>query len=109
MKKKLKDIIYPTIKKQFDKLSPHYNMDMNGFYFGDGKGNTHLVYNRAIGLIVVSMEFFYLKYFGVDENYYNNDVAIIFMDLVHERLGDEYEFWAVKPEDVIYDSFSKFN
>jgi len=102
MNKKLKDIIYPTIKKQFDKLSPHYNMDMNRFYFGDGKGNTYLVYNRAIGLIVVSMEFFYLRYFGVDEGSYNYDVANMFRDLVHEKLGDEYEFWAVKPEDVIF-------
>lgn len=101
MKKKLKDIIYPTIKKQFDKLTPHYNMDKNIFNFTDGK-NTYLVYNRAIGLIVVSIDFFYLRYFNVDENYYNDDVAIIFMDLVHERLGDEYEFWAVKPEDVIF-------
>ena len=109
MKKKLKDIIYPTIKKQFDKLTPHYTMDNNRFSFGDGKGNTYLVYNRAIGLIVVSVEFFYLKYFGVDEDSYNYDVAIMFMDLVHERLGDDYEFWAVKPEDVIFDSYSKFN
>ena len=104
MDKKLRDIAYPIIKSQFDKLSPHYNMDMNRFYFGDGKGNTYLVYNRAIGLIVVSMEFFYLRYFGVDEGSYNYDVANIFMNLVHERLGEDYEFWAVRPQDVIYDS-----
>lgn len=108
MKKKLKDIIYPTIKKQFDKLTPHYNMDKNWFHFTDGK-NTYLVYNRAIGLVVVSIDFFYLKYFGVDENYYNDDVAIIFMDLLKEKLGDEYEFWAVKPEDVIFDSHRRLN
>jgi len=29
--------------------------------------------------------------------------------LVHERLGEDYEFWEVKPEDVIYDSFSEFD
>ena len=105
----MKDIIYPTINKQFDKLTPHYDMDNNRFYFGDGKGNTPLVYNRRFGLIVVSMEFFYLKYFGVDGGSYNYDVANIFMDLVHERLGEDYEFWEVKPEDVIYDSFNEFN
>jgi len=33
----------------------------------------------------------------------------MFMDLVHERLGEDYEFWEVRPEDVIYDSFNKFN
>jgi len=105
----MKDIIYPTIKRQFDKLTPYYNVNNNRFNFTDGKGNSYLVYNRAIGLIVVSVEFFYLKYFGVDGGSYNYDVANIFMDLVHERLGEDYEFWEVKPEDVIYDSFSEFD
>ena len=105
MNKNLKEIIYPTIKSQFDKLFSHYNKDMNGFYFVDGKGNTHLYYNRAIGLIAVSLEYFKLKYFGIDTGDYNYDVGNIFMDLVHERLGEDYEFWAVKPENVIYKSF----
>jgi len=105
----MKDIIYPTIKRQFDKLTPYYNVNNNRFNFTDGKGKSFLLYNRAIGLIVVSVEFFYLKYFGVDGGSYNYDVANIFMDLVHERLGEDYEFWEVKPEDVIYDSFSEFD
>lgn len=102
MDKKLRDIAYPIIKSQFDKLSPRYNMDMNGFYFGDSKGKTFLVYNRAIGIIVVYLEYFKLKYFGIDKGDYDYDMGNIFMDLVHEKLGEEYEFWAVKSHDVFY-------
>jgi len=111
MNKKLKDIVYPTIKKQFDNLTPHYTVGNNrfSFSFSDGKGTSYLVYNRAIGLVVVSLEFFYLNYFGVDEDGHNYDVAIMFVELLKEKLGDDFEFWAVKPEDVIFYSYKKLN
>ena len=86
----MKDIIYPTIKKQFDKLTPHFSRNTNAFHFQDDNGDTHLVYKRHTGSIVVSFDYFYLKYFGVEPYTQPEDVGDIFIYLIEQSLGDDY-------------------
>ena len=109
----MKDIIYPTIKKQFDKLTPEWNRSNLVYYdFIDDEGNSHLHYYEGnshlnnYGLepaIYVSIEFFYLNYFGVEEEVFNKPVANIFIDLVKESLRSKFEpFRKMSYKDVIF-------
>ena len=90
----MKDIMYPTIKKQFDKLTPEWNSNYDCYEFIDDEGNSHLRYYEHEPGIYVSIEFFYLNYFGMTkEALYNDnsDFANIFIDLVKQSLGSEFE------------------
>ena len=100
----MKDIIYPTIKKQFDKLTPEWNSSNLVYYdFIDDEGESHLHYYRHEPAIYASIEFFYLNYFGVEEEVFNKPVANIFIDLVKQSLGSEFEpFRKMSYKDVIF-------
>jgi hypothetical protein len=97
----MKDIIYPTIKKQFDKLTPEW--DSYYYNFIDDEGESHLHYYGNEPAIYASIEFFYLNYFGVEEEVFNKPVANIFIDLVKQSLGSEFEpFRKMGYKDVFF-------
>jgi hypothetical protein len=99
----MKDIIYPTIKKQFDKLTPEWRSDYDYYNFIDDKGNSHLHYYGDNPDIYVSIDFFYLNYFGVKEEVFNKPVANIFIDLVKQSLGSEFEpIRKIRYKDVFF-------
>ena len=90
----MKDIIYPTVKRQFDKLTPEWRSDYDYYDFIDyDEGESHLHYYEHNPDIYVSIDFFYLNYFGVKEAVYNDNsvIANIFIDLVKQSLGSEFK------------------
>jgi len=87
MERTFRDIIYPTIKKKFDELTPV--LEENDYLFNDDEGYTHLIYYGHS--IEVSIEFFYLNYFGINEFKVNKDVGNIIIDLVEQSLGSNFD------------------
>ena len=88
----MKDIIYPTIKRQFDKLSPHITYDDDGdmtveFFYGNSDGE-YLIYEGFIDTLRISTSYFMLNYFGYNENNneFNNLLSSIFTELINNKL-----------------------
>jgi hypothetical protein len=87
----MKDIIYPTIKRQFDKLTPHVSYDDGGmtveFFYGNSDGD-YLIYEGYIDTLFISIDYFMLNYFGYNENdnEFNNLLSSIFTELINDKL-----------------------
>jgi hypothetical protein len=89
----MKDIIYPTVKRQFDKLTPHvsYDDDSGGmtveFFYGNSDGD-YLVYEEYIDTLYVSINYFMLNYFSYENNdEFNNLLSSMFTELINDKLG----------------------
>jgi hypothetical protein len=90
----MKDIIYPTIKRQFDKLTPHVSYDDDSgdmtveFFYGNSD-NDYLVYEEFNDTLYISIGYFMLKYFGYNEydDDFNNLLSSIFTELINDKLG----------------------
>ena len=106
----MKEVIYPTIKKQFDKLTPQYNPYIYHYNFIDDEGRARLIYNKKNNKILVSIEFFFLNYFGVEKNTHPEDVGKVFIELVEQSTGAIYNYFQpILPEDVFYLPNKDFN
>lgn len=98
----MKDIIYPTIKKKFDELTPTYVSHTDRYHFVDNKGRGQLVYNRKNNMIIVDIPYFMLHYFGIKKGSHNDEVSDIIIKLLEDRLGDEFVSWRIGPDNFIY-------
>jgi hypothetical protein len=104
----MKNIIYPTIKKKFDKLTPV--REKNDYLFNDDEGYTHLIYYGDGYGIEVSIEFFYLNYFGINVFEVNEDVGNIIIDLVKQSLGPNFDTTrSIDYKNVVFLSDEEFN
>ena len=98
----MKDIIQPTVKKKFDELILKYDEDRDTFFFQDDEGNNQMVYNRATGYIVIKMNYFMLQYFGVNHDTYDEDLNNIFIGLLRNYLGKEFQAWKLSHKNINY-------
>jgi len=105
----MKDVIYPTIKRQFDKLTPHVSYEDSGYmtveFFYGNSDDDYLVYKEYIDTLYVSIGYFMLNYFGYNENNdeFNNLLSSIFTELINDKLmfpaiegGNEPIIWKLK-------------
>ena len=88
----MKDIIYPTVKRQFDKLTPHVSYDddwdMTVDFFYDNSDGKYLIYEAYIDTLQVSIGYFMLNYFGYENNEeFNNLLGSMFTELINDKLG----------------------
>jgi len=89
MENNLKDIIYPTIKRQFDKLTPHVSYEDGDmtveFFYGDSVDD-YLVYEESDNTLFISISYFMLNYFGYteDDESFNEVLIPIFTELINE-------------------------
>ena len=96
----MKDIMYPTIKRQFDKLTPHVSYDDGDmtveFFYGNSDGD-YLIYEEYGNKLFISIDYFMLNYFGYtendyigytkDDNKFNELLISIFTELINDKLG----------------------
>ena len=88
----MKDIIYPTIKRQFDKLTPHVSYDddwdMTVDFFYGNSDDEYLIYEGYVDTLFISIDYFMLRYFGYNEkdNEFNNLLSSIFTELINDKL-----------------------
>lgn len=84
----MKDIIYPTIKRQFDNLTPHVSYDDGGIFYGNSD-DYYLIYEEYGNKLFISIDYFMLNYFGYteDDNKFNKSLISIFTELINDKLG----------------------
>jgi hypothetical protein len=99
---KIKNAIYPTIKNKFDALTATYISDHDRFHFVDNKLKNRLLYDRRKRIIAIDMDYFMLRYFGIDSYSYNEDVSGTFMKILKDFLGEQYRDYSVSHNDVFY-------
>jgi len=108
MKDKLKDIIYPTIKRQFDKLHmwsktvtkfkhPYHDLSM---VFRDDNDEEFMNYSVTQNELWVDYKYFMLNYFGEGK-----EKKEVFKEIFIDLLNDYFEKTG---EDIVLDKDMRF-
>ena len=86
----MKDVIYPTIRKKFNEMTPVYTDKED--YLEDKNGVIRIAFFKDISTIAIVSDFFMLHYFGLEGMTQDEEINNIFVKLFQDKLDKELTY-----------------